>query len=397
MVEKLIIGLTGRFGAGCSKTLEILEKEYGFVPFSFSKYIKITAKNNNSIEILNDKNHRKMLQALGNKIRDDNNDQAFLAKIIIKNLKNTRSKNIVIDGFKNPAEVNTFRKKYPNFFLLAIDAETEERWRRTKHIYDEDRNLFNEDDERDKGTNKYPFKGQQVKACMGIADILINSDKPFINDNGDLNEKAIEEYGQKIASYLELIDNPGSISPNFDELYMHLAVSMSLRSSCLKRQVGAVIIKNNEHIISGGNNDVPKGETDCRYYNSKRCNRDAELEEFYESIEKLTNCNDVKDKISIPGKLLDLCRAVHAEEEAILQAAKLGVSINGTTLYTSTDPCLLCCKDIINSGIKEIVYLESYPFPLSLEMLKQCDIVRRKFEGVTSKVYNKLFSREIPV
>ncbi|MBU4482784.1 MAG: hypothetical protein KKG62_01625, partial [Actinobacteria bacterium] len=94
-------------------------------------------------------------------------------------------------------------------------------------------------------------------------------------------------------------------------------------------------------------------------------------------------------------KLLDVCRAVHAEEEAILQAAKLGVSINETTLYTSTEPCLLCCKKIINSGIKEIVYLESYPVPLALEMLENCGIVRRKFEGVTSRVYNKLFSREI--
>jgi len=62
------------------------------------------------------------------------------------------------------------------------------------------------------------------------------------------------------------------------------------------------------------------------------------------------------EEISIPGKLLDLYRAIHAEEEAILQAAKLGVSINDTILYTSTEPCLLCCKKIINSGIKEIIF-----------------------------------------
>lgn len=395
MAKKIIIGLTGRFGAGCSSTLEVLKETFDYIPFSLSDYIKNIAKKDDSFKFLGDKNTRKKLQALGDILRDDNNDQAFLANIILKKLKNTGSKNIIIDGFKNPAEVNAFRKEYADFFLFAIDAETKERWRRTKHIYNEDKKLFNEDDERDRGTNKYPYKGQQVKACMNIADILINSDKPFFNDNEDKNEKAIEEYGQKITSYLELIEKPGSISPNLDELYMHLAVSMSLRSNCLKRQVGAVIIKSRNYIISAGNNDVPKGEIDCKEYNNEKCYRDSELEKFFKSIKKLSNCNDIKNKISIPGKLLDLCRAVHAEEEAILQAAKLGVSINETTLYTSTEPCLLCCKKIINSGIKEIVYLESYPIPLALEMLENCGIVRRKFEGVTSRVYNKLFSREI--
>ena len=258
-MSKIIIGLTGRFGAGCSSTLEVLEKTFHFIPFSFSDYIKNIAKESGSFKVSKDKNTRNKLQFLGDKLREDNNDEAFLAKIILKKVKNTGLKNVVIDGFKNPAEVNVFRKEYPDFFLFAIDAETEERWRRTKNIYNEDKKLFNEDDKRDRGTNKYPYKGQQVKTCMNIADILINSDKPFFNDNEDKDERAIEEYGQKITSYLELLEKPGNISPSLDELYMHLAISKSLRSNCLKRQVGAVIIKDGDYMISAGNNDVPLG------------------------------------------------------------------------------------------------------------------------------------------
>ena len=321
-----------------------------------------------------------------------------------------KNHNIVVDSFKNPAEVNEFRNKFSKFYLFAIDSETEERWSRTKKIYDKDRKVFDEDDERDKGSDDIPYEGQQVKTCMNIADTLINSDKSFYNLDETINQKVVEIYVQKIRGHINLIKEPGNRAPYLDELYMHQACSISLRSQCLKRQVGAIIVRNGDekgkgsYIIASGTNNVPYGETNC--IELKGCYRDMKKKGIINKINYCPNCgkkfsikeNDKCNKcgreIYIP-KLLDICRAVHAEEQAIIQAAKLGISVAETTLYTSTHPCLLCSKKIINSGIKSIVYLESYPIPQSIEMLKNCKIKRKKFEGVTSRAFNRLFLKEI--
>jgi len=83
---------------------------------------------------------------------------------------------------------------------------------------------------------------------------------------------------------------------------------------------------------------------------------------------------------------------VHAEEAAILQAVKLGSSsLNGAELYTTTFPCLLCCKSIINAGIKKIVYREPYPMDESVKMLHNCGIDLEKYEGVNAWAFDKMF------
>jgi len=87
---------------------------------------------------------------------------------------------------------------------------------------------------------------------------------------------------------------------------------------------------------------------------------------------------------------------VHAEEAAILQAARLGTELDNTKLYTSLFPCMLCSKAIINAGIKEVIYLEPYPMEESeaLNMFRQCRVVVKKFEGVTSSAFYKFFKYE---
>lgn len=411
MNNKIIIGLTGRFGAGCSATAQLLEVGNQFKRNGLSTVLKDLAKEDNKFLKLPEKYKRNYLQNLGDELRNKNG-QEYIAKIIIDKLREENdSRNIVIDGFKNPAEVCLFREEFSNFYLFAIDAETEARRERTKEIYDKDLECFRIDDVRDEGTDERPFSGQQVKVCMRIADILVNSDDQFVFEDGTKNNQAIEEYGQKINGYLKLIEKPGSRTPSLDEMFMHIACSVSLRSCCLKRQVGAIIVKKGKslnegnYILSTGCNNVPYGEKSCII-----CYRDEKKQDSIdkinfcsncgqENISKNSTCSKCGEKLlnNYPGKLLDICRAVHAEEEAILQAAKLGISISGTTLYTSTDPCLLCSKKIINSGISDIIYLESYPMVQALEMLENCNVKRRKFEGVTSRVYNRLFLKDIAI
>ncbi|KJS20233.1 MAG: cytidine deaminase [Clostridiaceae bacterium BRH_c20a] len=139
--------------------------------------------------------------------------------------------------------------------------------------------------------------------------------------------------------------------PNWDQYFMEITQVVAKRSTCLRRHVGAVIIKD-RHILSTGYNGAPSGLLHC-------------LE---------TGC--IREKLDVPrGERHELCRGLHAEQNAIIQAAVHGVQIKGGTLYSTTFPCVLCAKMLINAGIVKIVYHGSYPDQLSLEILQEANII----------------------
>lgn len=131
----------------------------------------------------------------------------------------------------------------------------------------------------------------------------------------------------------------------WDKRYLSVAKLISSWSTCLKsnRQVGAVIVKNNR-ILTTGYNGAPSEVPSCKERNM--CNKET--------------TNTVSQ---------ECCYAVHAEQNAIAQAAKLGISIEGATLYCTHSPCSVCAKSIINSGIKRVVYIEHYPDGFAKELL----------------------------
>ena len=123
------------------------------------------------------------------------------------------------------------------------------------------------------------------------------------------------------------------------------------RSTCLRRQVGAIIVKD-KHIIATGYNGAPKGLPHC---------------------EELGGC--YREKLGIPsGERHELCRALHAEQNAIIQAATLGQSIEGATIYVTHQPCIICAKMIINAGIGRIVVRNGYPDKMSEDMVKEANL-----------------------
>lgn len=139
----------------------------------------------------------------------------------------------------------------------------------------------------------------------------------------------------------------------WDKRFMQLAKEVSSWSSCYQenRQVGAVIVKDNR-IITTGYNGAPSGVKSCK--------------ERGECLRRIMN---------IPsGTRHEFCYAVHAEQNAIAQAAKLGISVEGATLYCTHQPCVICSKMMINSGIKRIVYREGYPDDFSLKLLKEAGV-----------------------
>lgn len=143
--------------------------------------------------------------------------------------------------------------------------------------------------------------------------------------------------------------------PDWDTYFFKIADVVKERSTCLRRQVGAVIVKGNR-VLATGYNGVPTGITHCSEVGCLRL------------------------KLNVPsGERHELCRGLHAEQNAIIQAAKYGININGSKIYTNTKPCSICTKMIINAGIKEIVYIDFYNDPLADELLAETDIIVRQF------------------
>ncbi|MCK5759467.1 MAG: dCMP deaminase family protein, partial [Clostridiales bacterium] len=130
------------------------------------------------------------------------------------------------------------------------------------------------------------------------------------------------------------------------------------RSTCLRRQVGALIVKD-KRILTSGYNGAPAGVRHCEE----------------------VGC--LRQQLNIPsGERHELCRAIHAEQNAIVQAAYTGTSVKGATMYVSLQPCSLCAKLIINAGIIKLVYCGSYPDELSLSLLNEAGIELVNFDEV---------------
>ena len=145
--------------------------------------------------------------------------------------------------------------------------------------------------------------------------------------------------------------------PDWDEYFTEMARLVSTRSNCVSRKVGAVITVDNQ-IVSTGYNGAPKGLKHC--VDNGGC------------LRKLNNIES--------GTRQEICRAVHAEQNAIISAAIKGVSIKGGTLYVNTYPCSICTRMLINAEIKRIVYDSDYSDQLSKEMLDESKIEVVKYK-----------------
>ncbi len=138
--------------------------------------------------------------------------------------------------------------------------------------------------------------------------------------------------------------------PSWDKYFLKITQDVSERATCVKRKVGAIIVQNNR-ILTTGYNGAPKGFSHC------------------------TEQTCIRRQMQVPsGQRHELCRGLHAEQNAIIQAAVHGVKIDGGTLYCTYQPCVICVKMMINAGIKRLVYSGGYPDELAAEMLKESDM-----------------------
>jgi dCMP deaminase len=150
--------------------------------------------------------------------------------------------------------------------------------------------------------------------------------------------------------------------PSWKTYFMDIACLVAKRSTCTRRAVGAIIVKD-RRVLSTGYNGVPS---------------------------HITHCVDVgclREKMQVPsGERHELCRGIHAEQNAIIQAAYHGVSIKGAALFCTNQPCSICAKMIINAGISRIIYQSGYADPLAIEMLDEAEVELIHLESSQAEV-----------
>lgn len=444
--ETIILGFTGSIGSGCTYIAKGLCDEYGFSYYSLSDILREIAKERKI------KPTPKNLQDLGNSLRAKNTS-GYLIELLFKRIKEKPGKGIlIIDSIRNDKEVSTL-KQFPYFFLFSIHADEDLRIKRTKDMgkfrSDEE---FEEADRRDRAED-IPY-GQQVKKCNYLADIIINNHQDIADNASGAKRKFFEviynDYIKLIRSHKEGKSDPENL-PNIDETLMTMAYAESQRSSCLKRKVGAIVasvrtappkegfdqsIKEAVHVLSNGHNEVPFGTTPCVFTEYAKCYRDYLQEnqgiklkycpscgreiklakqtcpECRGQIEKYTkSCPHCKKEFAFKykcsgcakevfneflhsgGKLLGMCRSLHAEENALMNLTKIGGRDGSNlVLYTTTYPCNLCANKIVATGIKKIVYADPYPMKEAKDILKAGEVETSKFEGIKSSAFFRLYN-----
>jgi len=451
-MNSIILGFTGPLGSGATFISKGIEEFFGdgFKYYCLSEFIvqELRTRGNTNPKI-QDK------QDVGNELREKHGP-AVLAFELMKRLSEEGGgkRGSVIDGIKNAAEVRALRQ-WPNFYLFSIQADKENRRTRCLKM-----NKFDSPEEFDFADKRDQYEqfehGQQVTRCDYMADIVVvnNVDIP------DHDHTSKREFIRKIHDhYIDLALESqkteeqvlsGRRAPELDEVCMTMAYSISKRSSCIKRQVGAVIVEldrateNDNHsvneipfIVSNGFNEVPLGLKKCIYNaDFQMCYRDHLQEEHAREIKFCPNCGEkvrfelkcscgeihneykkwcrkcnrelnppprcscTKDIFSTyvpggkdsPGKLLDMCRALHAEEMALLQLAKISrVTNENLILYCTTQPCNLCANKIVAAGIKNVVYAEPYSMKDAEDILKKGGVETRRFQGVKSSAFFRLY------
>jgi deoxycytidylate deaminase len=370
----------------------------------------------------------------GNQLRAFYEDDQLLAGLSIVSIVEERVKQggnqvsaparnvFLLHQFKRREEVELLRSIYGRlFFQISIYSRTGARVEHLASSFARAENMGANDAFRPKAEEIIQtdqneadnMHGQRVSAIFHNGDLILNADE---------SEKLLED---QICRFVNLLFGSNKISPTRDEYGMFVAKSAALRTLDLSRQVGAAIFSPEGEIAAMGSNEVPKAQGgtywcddpeqfDDRDYVREHDSNDRRKRELLSEIAKALD-RDPEEVLKIPAinasqflDALEYGRIIHAEMSAICDAARLGYSIKGTTLYSTTFPCHMCAKHIVAAGIAKVIFLEPYPKSLTANLhgdavrIEGADRGRHQsypavefthFHGVTHRRYRELFER----
>jgi deoxycytidylate deaminase len=398
--QELVIALSGPVGCGLSHVKRELSEQlvaHGYIVVD----VKISAhfaemSEKFGIEIAPDSEGDEYsrisdLQTLGNSLRDlVGGDLA--AQIALREIATDRASRhpgvpvedirpgriaYIVDQLKNPSEVILLREIYGNlFYLMGVLTGYERRKANLSVLMGGPK--AEELIERDRAESD--ASGQQLEKTLKLADYFVRNS----SDN-------TRELSNPVARFVGLIHGDPKTTPTMLERGMHAAYSASLRSACLSRQVGAAILDSNGVLVSTGCNDVPRsggglyeedGSQDqrCVFREGGVCFNDKHKDRLRDEIEKLLKdggvvpalASSLAQKIRGTTRLKDLIefsRAVHAEMDALISAARRGGGpVQDCILFTTTYPCHNCARHIVAAGIKAVYFVEPYGKSLASEL-----------------------------
>ncbi len=337
----MIIGLTGNLCAGKGEVSNYL-KSLGFFSCSLSDVLREEADG------LGMQKTRDNMIMLGNKLRKEHGNGVLaqkIKKILPENM------NIVIDSIRNPEEVREL-KQLPGFIMVGVDSLEETRFARMlarnrpgdpKTI--EEFRKINED----LGVEY----GQQVQNCMKMANCVLVNNVP-IDQLYRKTDRMLKDLG---------FDRTGRIS--IDEYFLKLASVVAERSTCKRHKVGAIAVKDKKILTTGYNGAAAKVK-DCLELG---CERDEK------GIES--------------GTRHEICRAIHAEQNVIIQAAQHGINLEGATVYCTHSPCIICAKMLVNAKVKKFITFGDYPDQEFLKLFQEVGIEFEKKDRPQDRIYFK--------
>ncbi|MFH1365566.1 MAG: deaminase [archaeon] len=343
----MIIGITGTLGAGKGTVVEFL-KQKGFAHYSVRDFLtKEIEKRNLPVNI-------DSMVLVANDLREKNSPS-----YIVKQLYQQASKqggNCIIESIRSIGEVEAL-KSNRNFYLIAVDTPSDVRYSRIILRSSETDNLTYEEfiEKEKRQMQSLNPNEQNIKKCMEMADFIVHNDKDFqylkrqidlIYDRIKIPEPKIKEVKpveksvekKPIPNIIPTISPPSRPyeRPSWDEYFLKMAALVAERSTCLRHHVGAIIVRD-KRVLTTGYNGAAIGKKDC-----------TEL-----------GCN--KDRLGLgSGKSYEECRAIHAEQNAIIQAGIHGIVLKDSILYLTHTPCKMCAKEIVQTGIKKIISYQDF-------------------------------------
>jgi len=396
---ELFFGLVAPIGVDLGETLKELESSlrlfgYEVVPIKVTDLFRKIDFCDCSLEDRPSEERFKSYINFGNRIRELTNDRAICAALVIDQISRQRDldasqkplhkekRAFVIHQFKRKEEIDLLRAVYGKlFFQISVYSSRGERSDSFSQRIARDHQST--DLERYKPTADELIKldedqeghewGQRVRDVFHLADFIINKD-------------ISQTQGDQLHRFIELIFGRSDISPNKVEYGMYMAKAAALRSLDLSRQVGAAVFTERSEIITLGCNEVPKGGGGTYWSDEKNDARDFKWEgdpnderkkalvsDFLQRLRERKLLSEVaiqdvdemlKDKLLNDALLMDIIefgRIIHAEMSALIDAARLGRSVQDGVLFCTTFPCHLCAKHIVGAGIKRVYFLEPYP------------------------------------
>ena len=381
----------------------------------------------------NYREYTKVFQAIGDNIRktktydgsEDSNAEniyaiserinSFIKALRKQNNSSGKETFVVIDAFRNPFEIMFFKERYSAFYLLSINANTEDisdrLFKNFEMTEEEIRNQNKKENPGDSLEDYDKFISQNIQECIQKSDI-------HISNNGKVSESPDyhELYGQ-IIKYVSLIQHPGLVTPSHDEKMMQIAYTAKLNSGCISRQVGAVVTNKQGSVKSIGWNNVADGQTQCILRNTDELLKDtvslaySPYEKSMEFKSALMMFSPLLSAKKLNGRNQSFCfksvynklkndknqvhtRSLHAEENAFLQVAKYGgEGIKNGTLYSTASPCELCSKKAYQLGINRVVYIDPYPGIAQKQILLAGKIPPKLelFKGAIGSAYHRIY------